>query len=95
MHAFKETGWLEAISDALEEAFVNAKSLDKHPTLTRYVVGETCKWCNALAGVHINPTSDMYRRHADCDCILEYSGANGRRELVKIIRKSKIIMTIA
>ena len=70
-------------SDAIEEAFANARSLDKHPTLTRYVVGETCNWCNAMAGTHINPTGDMYRRHADCDCILEYSGVNGRKEIVK------------
>ena len=71
-----------ALGKAQDEAFRNAISLDKHPTLTRTPVGKTCDWCMGLAGVHKNPTSDMFRRHADCNCLFVTNGFNGRNGIL-------------
>lgn len=71
-----------ALGKAQDEAFRNAISLDKHPTLTRSIVGETCGWCIALAGVHVNPDSEMFRRHANCDCLFVTSGYNSRNGIL-------------
>ena len=70
------------LGSAQEEAFRNAISLDKHPTLTRTMVGETCAWCQALAGTHVYPDGDLFRRHANCDCLLVTSGYNSRNGVV-------------
>lgn len=78
-----------ALGQAQKEAFDNAISLDKHPTLTRTMVGETCEWCQSLAGVHINPTGEMFARHADCDCLFKVSGYNSRNGLLTNYRKGK------
>lgn len=71
------------LGKAQEEAFRNAVSLDKHPTLTRTMVGETCKWCQDRAGTHIYPESSLFARHDHCDCKFETSGYNTRNGKLK------------
>lgn len=66
------------LGDAQHEAFRNAVSLDKHPTLTRRIVGETCGWCVAKSGTYINPAGEDFARHAGCDCLITVSGYNSR-----------------
>ena len=66
------------LGKAMNEAFSNALSLDKHPTLTRSIVGETCSWCIARQGTFVNPDSEYFSRHRDCDCLLVVSGYNTR-----------------
>lgn len=68
---------------AQEEAFRNAVSLNKHPTLTRSMVGETCKWCQDRAGTHVNPSSSDFARHDHCDCEFKTSGYNTRNGVLK------------
>lgn len=40
---------------------------------------ETCKWCEGLAGEYEYPDvpDDVYHRHDDCDCIVEYLPGDG------------------
>jgi hypothetical protein len=72
------------------EAFDNAVSMQKHPTLDRRIVGETCKWCESKAGTHTNPTPDDFARHDDCDCLFIVSGYNSRNGLLtNYIKKAK------
>lgn len=78
-----------ALGRAQNEAFVNAISLDKHPTLTRSIVGETCGWCIGLAGVHTYPESDMFARHDNCDCLFVVSGYNSRNGILTNYRKAR------
>lgn len=78
-----------ALGRAQSEAFTNAISLDKHPTLTRTMVGETCDWCKGLAGVWINPTAEFFTRHADCDCLFTVSGYNSRNGVLDNYVKKK------
>lgn len=67
-----------------EQAYKNAVSLNKHPTITRQLTGmETCEWCTARAGSYSAATftdlpKEIFRRHKGCDCIIRLSGA-GRR----------------
>lgn len=51
-----------------------------HPTLTRRIVGKGCKWCRNLAGVYQYPDvpEDIYRRHENDRCIVEYNPKDGR-----------------
>ena len=78
-----------ALGLAQTEAFVNAISLDKHPTLTRYIVGETCSWCVGMAGTFIEPTGDMFARHDNCDCLFVVSGYNSRNGILTNYRKAR------
>lgn len=71
------------LGQAQYEAFENAKSLDKHPTLTRTMVGETCKWCQDRAGTHTNPSPSDFARHDHCDCKFDTSGYNTRNGRLK------------
>lgn len=74
---------------AQNEAFQNAISLDKHPTLERIIVGETCGWCIDKAGVHLYPSGEDFARHRDCDCIFKVSGYNTRNGILKNYVKEK------
>lgn len=65
-------------------AFRNARSLQKHPTLTRIPTGnETCAWCDARTGTFTDPDSELFRRHDNCDCIFKVSGYNSRNGVLK------------
>lgn len=70
------------LGKAETEAFDNATSLQKHPTLTRVIVGETCEWCEAKAGIHTNPTAEDFGRHDECDCLFIVGGFNTRNGLL-------------
>lgn len=54
------------------------------PIITRTLAGKACEWCANLAGVYSYPVKneDVYRRHDNCTCIVEYSPGNGRRQNV-------------
>lgn len=55
-----------------------------HPTLTRRVVGKGCKWCRNLAGVYEYPDvpADIYRRHENDRCTVEFDPGSGKRQNV-------------
>lgn len=77
------------LGSAKYEAFTNAVSLGKHPTLTRSIVSETCDWCESKAGVHVNPTREDFKRHTDCDCRFVVTGYNTRNGEIKNYRKRR------
>lgn len=76
------------LADAQRQAFNNAKSLGKVPTLRRIMVGETCSWCADRAGTWINPDGDYFARHDHCDCLLITSGFNSRNGILTNYRKA-------
>lgn len=78
-----------ALGKAQNEAFTNALSLDRHPTLTRTMVGETCRWCQDRAGVFVNPDPELFTRHADCDCLFIVSGYNSRNGILSNYNQKK------
>lgn len=54
------------------------------PKIIRKSSGKCCKWCNEVAGVYsyLDVPNDIYRRHENCDCIVEYDPGNGKRQNV-------------
>lgn len=55
------------------------------PRITRYSSGSCCAWCDALAGSYAyldEVPDDLYRRHTNCDCYLEYRPSADRAQNV-------------
>lgn len=63
---------------AQQDATVNARQSGKYTQVVRSVVGETCEWCNRLAGTYTNPGPEVYRRHRECDCSIVTKGFKSR-----------------
>ena len=71
-------------SQSVVDDFIKA-NVDFHaktglkPKLTRTVIGKCCKWCEEKAGTYDYPVPDeIYFRHRNCDCIVEYFPRDGR-----------------
>ena len=69
-------------SKAQHDAFKLARQSGSHPTVKRRIVGETCQWCDNLAGDYIDPPSDVFLRHGGCDCQIITAGYNSRNGLL-------------
>ena len=56
-----------------------------NPKIRREAEAGCCKWCQALEGTYdyadVRDTgNDVWRRHRDCKCIVEYDPGDGRRQ---------------
>lgn len=67
---------------AQHDATTNARQSGKYTRVVRQVVGETCKWCESLAGTYTNPGPEVFRRHRECDCSIVTEGYNSRNGLL-------------
>lgn len=54
------------------------------PKIVRRVVGHPCKWCQSLEGSYNYPEvpKDIYRRHGNCRCTVDYHPGNGKKQNV-------------
>lgn len=54
------------------------------PKIVRRVVGHPCKWCKNLEGSYNYPEipKDIYRRHGNCRCTVDYHPGNGKKQNV-------------
>lgn len=54
------------------------------PKIIRKSSGHCCEWCSAIAGIYIYPDvpKDVYRRHSNCNCTVEYDPGNGKHQNV-------------
>lgn len=54
------------------------------PRIIRRSSGHCCEWCNQVAGTYIYPDvpKDVFRRHDNCDCVLEYYPGDGKKQNV-------------
>lgn len=54
------------------------------PKVIRKAEHKCCKWCSMLAGEYIYPDvpDDVYRRHENCRCTVEYNPGDGKRQNV-------------
>lgn len=52
------------------------------PVVYRRSAGRCCDWCRALVGRYDYPNvpKDVYRRHENCRCTVEYDPGDGRRQ---------------
>lgn len=81
---FEEVSWLlnepvksfskNVVDQTLEKNVEFQGKSGLSPKIRRTANGETCEWCQAVAGTYEYPNvpKDVYRRHANCDCIVEY-----------------------
>jgi hypothetical protein len=69
-------------SKAQMDATRNARQSGKRTRVTRKMNGETCDWCQSLAGTYENPDSEVFKRHRGCDCSLITEGYNTRNGLL-------------
>ena len=61
------------------------------PKVIRSVNRPCCKWCAQLAGVYdyddvYEDGNDVWRRHRNCDCLIEYDPGSGKRKRVENYR---------
>lgn len=55
------------------------------PKIIRRSSGGCCAWCDALAGSYSYPNEvpdDLYRRHTNCNCLVEYLPGDGKAQNV-------------
>lgn len=76
-------------SKAQHDAVRNARDSGKYPTVTRKMNGETCSWCEGLAGTYTKPDSEVFKRHRGCDCSIITEGYRSRNGLLKNYVKPK------
>lgn len=52
------------------------------PKIVRKSSGHCCKWCDQVAGTYTYPDvpKDVFRRHDNCNCVLEYYPGNGKKQ---------------
>lgn len=72
-----------AASLAQDHATRNARESGRRTKVTRKMNGETCKWCESLAGSYENPDSEVFKRHGGCDCIIITEGYRSRNGELK------------
>ena len=54
-----------------------------NPKIKRTSSGKCCQWCDEIAGIYDYPAPDeVYRRHQNCNCIVEYHPGNGLKQNV-------------
>lgn len=61
--------------------------------IVRTTNGKCCKWCNKLAGTYDydKAPADVYRRHNNCDCIVEYVVGKRRQNAhTKLVTEDEI-----
>lgn len=66
---------IKANAEFQHKAGLNAK-------IKRYPTSKCCKWCASLAGVYEYPDvpKDVYRRHQNCNCKLEFIPKKGKKQ---------------
>ena len=75
---------MSAVDDTVKaNAGLQAKA-GLQPIIKRTSTGHCCDWCDALAGTYKYPDDvpdDVYRRHQNCRCTVEYIGAGKRQDV--------------
>lgn len=73
----------QAVVDDIIRANVNFQGrAGLRPKIIRKAERKCCKWCSDLAGEYDYPDvpEDVYRRHENCRCTVEYDPADGKRK---------------
>ncbi len=75
----------QSVVDETVEKNVNAQGkLGLTPKVVRKSSWHCCEWCSALAGSYRYPDvpKDVYRRHENCNCTVEYDPGSGKTQNV-------------
>ena len=80
------------VDDTIQKNVVFQYKAGLSPKITRRTAGKCCKWCQELEGSYKYPSvpHDIYRRHSNCRCTVEYYPQDGRRQNVHTRKWSNI-----
>ena len=91
---FEDVSWLlgepivnftqSIIDDSIQKNAEFHAEVGLSPKIVRTTVGNCCKWCQKLAGSYVYPnvSHDVYRRHQNCRCTVNYKTSDGKRQNV-------------
>lgn len=91
---FEDVAWLlqepvitfsrSAVDETLQSNVDFQGKAGLRPKVVRRTAHKCCEWCSRLAGSYTYPDipKDVYRRHENCRCIVEYDPGTGRRQNV-------------
>ena len=67
----------------IKQNAANRASVGITAKIVRKMHSETCEWCRSLAGVYIygQEPHEVYQRHDNCDCTVEYYCEKGRQNV--------------
>lgn len=67
----------------IKQNSANRASVGITAKIVRKMHSETCEWCRSLAGVYIygQEPHEVYQRHDNCDCTVEYFCEKGRQNV--------------
>lgn len=89
---------LSNISQGMTDKYIERNALFRYesgmqPKIIRKSSGHCCEWCNKVAGTYSYPDvpKDVYRRHDNCDCTVEYMCGKQR---TNIHTKAKRVITV-
>lgn len=69
------------VDDSIEENVKFHYEIGLDPEINRIAVGKACKWCKELEGRYRYPNKvpkDVYHRHENCRCMVDYNPKDGR-----------------
>ena len=75
---------MSAVDDTVKANAELQSKAGLQPIIRRQVLSKCCDWCSALAGTYKYPDDvpkDVYRRHQNCRCTVEYIGAGKRQDV--------------
>lgn len=77
-----ENASLSILDDSVSDNMDFQYSAGRHPVIIRTAEAKCCEWCEALAGTYDYEDvkrggSDVYRRHENCRCIVEFDPGVG------------------
>ena len=75
---------MSAVDDTVKANAELQSKAGLQPIIRRTTVGKCCDWCSALADTYRYPDDvpkDVYRRHQNCRCTVEYIGAGKRKDV--------------
>lgn len=93
---FEDVSWLlgepivnftqSIIDDTIRKNAEFHAEVGLNPKIVRTTVGNCCKWCQKLAGSYVYPNvpHDVYRRHQNCRCTVNYKTSDGKGKMFGI-----------
>lgn len=81
-----------AVGDTIRETARMSESQGMSPKIERSASSTACQYCLGLAGSYVYPCDrEVFTRHANCDCVVEYQPVKGARKIVSssTVRQNK------
>ena len=89
--SFEEIAWIlkapiqtfcqSVVDDAVKKNVEFQGKAGLQPRIIRKSTGSCCEWCSKLAGTYTYPDTpqDVYRRHNNCNCTVEFDPGVGKK----------------